>query len=66
MARTPRRVDDAAIVNRVIEIPGWVYNLFIDRAMKERRDVKSQIETELERWGERILVTEEDEQPATT
>jgi hypothetical protein len=62
MARTPKRVNDATPVNRVIEIPGWVYNLLIDRAHKERRPVKSQIEIELERWGERQLVNEDDDE----
>jgi hypothetical protein len=39
-------------VERLISMPGWVYNLFIERATRERRPVKYQIELELERLAE--------------
>jgi len=57
MARHPRRVDDQAVVERVIQIPGWIYNLMIDLAAEQRRDVKSQVVFELERSAQRIRKT---------
>ena len=57
MARHPRRVDDQDVVERVIQIPGWIYNLMIDLAAEQRRDVKSQVVFELERSAQRIRKT---------
>lgn len=54
MARPPKKVDDTADVERVIPIPGWVYNLMIDVADEQHRDVKSQIVFELEQVARRI------------
>ncbi len=48
MARIPKQVEDTAIVDRVVPIPGWVYNLMIELATEQHRDVKSQIVAELE------------------
>ena len=65
MARVAKRVQDDVTVSRVIDIPGWVYNLLITRAAKERRGVKGQIEQELERWGERILTADDEHTPTS-
>ena len=51
MAKIARKVAEDKTVSRVIEIPGWVYNLLIDLADLERRNVKGQIERVLEEWG---------------
>jgi len=57
MARHPRRVDDQAVVERVIQIPGWIYNLMIDLAAEQHRNVQSQVVFELERSAQRIRKT---------
>jgi hypothetical protein len=54
MARTPKKVEDGARVDRVIPIPGWVYNELIDVAEGQHRDVKSQIVFELEQVARRL------------
>lgn len=54
MARKPEKVQDDAPVERIVSIPGWVYNLMIDRALEQKRGVKYQIEYELERWGKQM------------
>jgi len=57
MARHPRRVDDQDVVERVIQIPGWIYNLMIDLAAEQHRNVQSQVVFELERSAQRIRKT---------
>lgn len=54
MARLPKPVDDSAVVERVIPIPGWVYNLMIDLAAEQHRDVKSQVVFELEQIARKL------------
>lgn len=54
MARSPKSVDDNAKVERVIPIPGWVYNLMIELATEQHRDVKSQVVFELEQAARKI------------
>jgi hypothetical protein len=48
MARKPKKAEGDSPVDRVIPIPAWVYNLMIDVAGEQRRDVRSQIVFELE------------------
>jgi hypothetical protein len=52
MTRAAIKVDEAGSINRQITIPGWVYNLFIEKANREKRPVKNQIELELEQLAE--------------
>lgn len=54
MARVPKKVEDNATVERVIPIPGWVYNLMIEIADEQRRDVKSQVVFELEQVARKL------------
>jgi hypothetical protein len=54
MARIPKKVEDNAIVERVIPIPGWVYNLMIELADEQHRDVKSQVVYELEQTARKL------------
>lgn len=54
MARIPKKVEDAATVERVIPIPGWVYNLMIEIADEQHRDVKSQVVFELEQVARKL------------
>ena len=54
MARLPKPVEDSAVVERVIPIPGWVYNLMIDLAAEQHRDVKSQVVFELEQVSRKL------------
>lgn len=54
MARTPKRVEDSATVERIIPIPGWLYNLMIDIADEQHRDVKSQVVYELEQVARKL------------
>jgi len=54
MARSPKRAADNATVDRVISIPGWVYNLMIELAGEQHRDVKSQVVYELEQSARKL------------
>jgi hypothetical protein len=49
MAKKPTKVDKAKNVERTVYIPGWAYNFVIDRAQRERRDVKAELSLMLER-----------------
>jgi hypothetical protein len=49
MAKKPEKVPDNVIIERTLFIPGWGYNFMIDRAAKERRDVKAELSLLLER-----------------
>jgi hypothetical protein len=59
MGRVAGKVDESASVERLVKMPGWVYNLFIERATKERRLVKNQIEMELERLAEKYALQQD-------
>ena len=61
MPRVADKVRDDGSVERLVSMPGWVYNMFIDRAAKERRPVKYQIEHDLEKLAEEM----KKRQPAT-
>jgi len=54
MARIPKPVADNATVERVIPIPGWVYNLMIELAAEQHRDVKSHVVFELEQVARKL------------
>lgn len=54
MARIPKKVGDDTTVDRVIPIPGWVYNLMIEIADEQHRDVKSQVVYELEQVARKL------------
>ena len=54
MARLPKKVEDSAVVDRVIPISGWVYNLMIELADEQHRDVKSQVVYELEQVSRKL------------
>lgn len=45
---------DDEMVERLIPIPGWVYNLMTARGLAQRRTTKYQIAFELERLAQRI------------
>lgn len=49
MAKRPEKVPDNVSVERTVFIPGWGYNFMIERADKQRRDVKAEISVLLER-----------------
>lgn len=45
---------DDAVVERLVPIPGWVYNLMTARATAQKRTTKYQIAFELERLARKI------------
>ena len=71
MARKPKKTTSDAPVDRVIPVPAWVYNLLIDVAAEQHRDVRSQIVYELEQAArkyrkEREKAEREGQQPGNT
>lgn len=49
MAKPPKKVEPESTVKRTVPMPGWVYNVMIDAAQRDRRDVNAQIAVLLER-----------------
>lgn len=49
MARVPQKVDEKTTIKRSIPMAGWVYNIMIDEAKREKRDVNAQIALVIER-----------------
>lgn len=45
---------DDEVVERLVPIPGWVYNLMTARAAAQKRTTKYQISFELERLAEKM------------
>lgn len=60
MARQPKlrrpykETADDEIVERLVPMPGWVYNLMTARATAQKRTTKYQIAFELERLARKI------------
>lgn len=54
MPRKVQVVPDDAVVERLVPIPGWVYNLMSSRGKAQQRTTKYQIAFELERLAKRI------------
>lgn len=49
MAKKAEKVSDNIVIERTIFIPGQCYNFVIDRAARQRRDVKAELSLMLER-----------------
>lgn len=56
MARKAKHVPEDQPVERIVSLPGWLYNLLVDRAERERRGVKYQIEVDFERLAREHLL----------
>jgi hypothetical protein len=59
MAKKPVKVDSSATVERTIHIPGWGYNFVIERAAKQRRDVKAELSLIMEQALREMMSAEE-------
>ena len=58
MAKKPEKVPDNVVIERTIFIPGWGYNFMIERAVKQRRDVKAELSLLLEQAIREAMLAE--------
>ena len=61
MAKRPEKVPENVVLERTVFVPGWAYNFMIERATKQRRDVKAELSLALERAVRDLMQSEGEE-----